>query len=118
MVQYARHHGIRATARKFNIVRKNVQRWFKEELKDKNTLFQAVKPSKRRKLFPRGRSKAGRKLTYPKEVNEKLLEWLLSMRERHLCVSTQMLHDKAKAAITKHNPTFQASEGWLRKFMH
>ena len=39
------------------------------------------------------------------------------MRERHLCVSTQMLRDKAKAAITQHNPSFQASEGWLRKFM-
>ena len=55
---------------------------------------------------------------YPKEVDEKLLEWLLSMRERHLCVSTQMLHDKAKAAIAQHNTAFQASEGWLRKFMH
>ena len=116
MVEYARHHGIRAAARKFNIARKNVQRWFKE-LKDKNSLFQAAKPSKRRRLFPRGRYKAGRKLSYPKEVDDKLLEWLLSMRERHLCVSTQMLRDKAKAAITEHNPSFQASEGWLRKFM-
>ena len=28
-----------------------------------------------------------------------------------------MLRDKARAAITEHNPSFQASEGWLRKFM-
>ena len=38
------------------------------------------------------------------------------MRERHLCV--EMLRDKAKVAIAQHNPSFQASEGWLRKFMH
>ena len=44
-------------------------------------------------------------------------EWLLCMREWHLCVSTQMLYDKAKAAITQHNPSLQASERWLRKFM-
>lgn len=118
MVEYARYHGIIAAAKKFNIARKNVQHWLFKELKDKNSLFQAAKPSKRRRLFPRGRYKAGRKLSYPKEVNDKLLEWLLSMRERHLCVSTQVLRDKAKTTITEHNPSFQASEGWLRKFMH
>ena len=117
VVEYARHHGIRAAARKFNIARKNVQRWFKE-LKDKPSLFHTSKPSKKRRLLPRDRCKAGGKLSYPNEVDEKLLEWLLSMRERHLCVSTQMLRDKAKAAITDHNPSFQASEGWLKKFMN
>ena len=116
VVEYARHHGVRVAARQFNIARKNIQRWLKE-LKDKNVLFESAKSSKRRRLHTRGRRKAGRKLTYPTEVDEKLLEWLLSMRERHLCVSTQMLRDKAKAIITQHNPSFQASEGWLRKFM-
>ena len=28
-----------------------------------------------------------------------------------------MLRDKARALITPHNPSFKASEGWLRKFM-
>ena len=28
-----------------------------------------------------------------------------------------MLHDKARAAIAQHSPSFRASEGWLRKFM-
>ena len=28
-----------------------------------------------------------------------------------------MQFDKAKAAIVQHNPSFQASEGWVRKFM-
>ena len=116
VVEYARHHGARAAARQFNIARKNIQRWLKES-KDSNSLFQSARPSKRRRVHNGGRHKAGRKLSYPKEVDEKLLEWLLCMRERHLCVSTQMLRDKAKAAITQHNASFQASEGWLRKFM-
>ena len=54
---------------------------------------------------------------YPREVDKKLLEWLLCVREQHLCVSTQMLRDKARAAIVQHSPFFQASEGLLRKFM-
>lgn len=61
--------------------------------------------------------KAGRKLTYLKEVDEKLFEWLLSMREQHLCVSEQMLCDKAEAAIVQHNHSYQTSKGRVRKFM-
>ena len=92
VVEYAKHHGVRPAGRKFNIARKNVQRWLKE-LKDTNPLF--PKASKRRRCKRCKRGNAGRKLSYPQEVDESLLEWLLCMRERHLCVSTQMLRDKA-----------------------
>ena len=109
MVEYARHNGVRAAARQFSIARKNILCWLKE-LKDKNSPFELAKPSKRRRIYIGGRHKASSKLTYPREVDEKLLEWLLSMREQHLCVSKQMLCDKAKIAITKDNPSFQASQ--------
>ena len=64
-----------------------------------------------------GRQKAGRKLSYPKEIDDKVLEWVLCMREHHLSVSTQMLRDKALALIKQYNPNFKASEGWTRKFI-
>jgi hypothetical protein len=36
-----------------------------------------------------------------------------------LCFNKKkMLQNMAKVAITERNPSFQASEGWLRKFMH
>ena len=73
VAEYARHHGVRAAARKFGIARKNIQRWLKES-KDRNVFFQSARPSKRRRVHNGGRHMAGRKLTYPKEVDEKLLE--------------------------------------------
>ena len=63
------------------------------------------------------KGKAGRKLSYPDEVDENLAQWLLCMRERHLAVSMQMLRDKALTLIKPHSSSFQASEGWARKFM-
>ena len=65
----------------------------------------------------KGRQKSGRMLTYAKEIDEKVLEWVLCKREHHLPVSTQMLRNKAMSLIKGHNPAFKVSEGWLRKFI-
>ena len=51
-------------------------------------------------------------------MDEKILKWLLCMREKHLAVSTQMLREKAVALVKPHHSAFKGSEGWLRKFMH
>ena len=59
----------------------------------------------------------GRKLSYPEDVDQHILAWVLSMREKHLAISTQMLRDKALLLVRSHNPSFTASEGWMRRFM-
>lgn len=56
-------------------------------------------------------------LTYPKEVDKELVEWILCRRDSHLPVSTQLIKAKAKTLIKPHNEQFQASKGWLEKFM-
>ena len=38
------------------------------------------------------KQRAGRKLSYPKEVDDKIFQWLLCMRERCLALSTLTKH--------------------------
>ncbi len=116
VVMWARHHRVRPTERKFSIPRKNIQRWLKAS-KDNDFDEGPSKRGPKKQRTSIGRQKAGRKLNYPREVDDKVLEWVLCMREKHLPISTQMLRDKALALIKPHNPNFKASDGWVRKFI-
>ena len=60
----------------------------------------------------------GRKISYPKEVDERILKWLLRMLEKHFALSTQMFREKAVVMSKQHHFAFKGSEGWLRMFMH
>ena len=61
-------------------------------------------------------SGAGRPLTYPLEVEKDILSWLLELRDLHVPVSILTLQEKAKRVVRPHNPTFNASRGWVEKF--
>ena len=54
--------------------------------------------------------------SYPPEVDNALVEWILSQRQSGLAVSIQNLQDKAKVMILPHNPKFRASYGWVQTF--
>ena len=104
VAEYARMHGMRPAAAYFGIPRKNVQRWRHERLDE-------LKGGGRKH-----RKGQGRKITYDKEVEDKILQWFLEKRDLQLAVSTEMLKQQAKVAITKTNPGFKASDGWAQKF--
>ena len=59
---------------------------------------------------------AGLPLSYPASIDEELLSWLLIMNDLHLPVSILALQKKAKSLILAHNPSFEASRGWVRQF--
>ena len=42
--------------------------------------------------------------------------WLLELRDLHVPVSILTLQEKAKRVVRPHNPTFDASRGWVEKF--
>ena len=66
----------------------------------------------------RGRAPgSGRKLTYSLNTEEEILEWVLRQRDLQLLVSRESIKSIALAKITKENPNFKASDGWLQKFM-
>ena len=53
-------------------------------------------------------------MSYPREVDEEILEWVLVRRDCHLPVGTELLKAKALKLIKPHNPQFKASNGWLQ----
>ena len=60
----------------------------------------------------------GRKLSYSKELEEKLVAWILEKRETDCVpISSQLIRCKALSLIRPVNPSFKASDGWVRKFM-
>ena len=105
VAEYARHHGTRAAARHFGVHRRNIGRWLKENL-------DAMKGRKKRK----NNKGQGRKLSYPVELDEKLLQWVLEKRDLQLAVTKEMLKLHAKQIITPVSPNFKASDGWAQKF--
>lgn len=70
--------------RQFSVPRKNVQRWMAEHCE---VGFDTAKIRQVRGNRKHGKGQ-GRKLSYPKEVDEKILEWLLCVHQMHLAVST------------------------------
>ena len=58
---------------------------------------------------------AGRPLSYPTAVDEELLSWILIMNDLHLPVSVLALQKKAELLILPHNPSFEASKGWIHQ---
>ena len=107
VADYSRHHGVRKAARRFKVSHSNVVRWKKQ------VVAKLKNPNKRRNK--RGQ---GRKLSYPKELEEKLVVWILEKREAECVpISTQVIRCKALSLIHSVNPTFKASDGWVRKFM-
>ena len=74
-------------------------------------------PTRNGKLNDKGNhSGAGRPLTYPLEVEKDILSWLPELRDLHVPVSILTLQEKAKRVLCPHNPTFNASRGWVEKF--
>ena len=106
VADYARFHGVHKAAKEFKVSHSNVIRWKKEVSRIRN-------PSKR--SHRRGQ---GRKVSYPKDLEDKLVAWILEKRETDcVAISTQVIRCKALALIRSVRPNFKASDGWVCKFM-
>lgn len=102
---YARHHGIHKASRHFGVHHKNVQRWVKNQVS-------SIKNPRKRV----NRQGQGRKISYPQDLEDKLVAWILEKREADfVAVSTRMIRLKALSLIKDTNPNFKASDGWVCK---
>ena len=95
------------TARAFDIKESTVRGIIDASVPDK------IKPSSKDNFLG-----AGRPLTYPIELVDELLKWIFVLRDCHFPVSVMSLQEKAKLLIQPHNPSFNASRGWVRKFFN
>ena len=107
VAEYTRQHGLRPGERGFGIHRRSIGQWLEVRLNE-------VKERKRRKKS--NRPGQGRKLTYPVEIDDKLLQWLLEARDLQVAISSEMLKQKAKLLICPVQPDFKCSNGWVEKF--
>ena len=81
----ARHHGIREAARLYGLHHKNVQRWMRDQ-------FVMLKNPRKHE----NKKDQGRKISYPPELEETLVSWILEKREQEfVAVSTQLIRLKA-----------------------
>ena len=97
----------------FQLQDSTVHKICKAALSEKRESHQGFKGGKAWKWNAKG---AGCPLSYPASIDEELLSWLLIMNDLHLPVSILALQKKAKSLILAHNPSFEASRGWVRQF--
>ena len=108
VARYTRYHGPRAAARHFGVHHKNASRWMKEG-------FDQVKVTRRSKV--QNKKGQGRKLSYPKSIDEELYKWVLEKREvGNVPISASAIKIKALSLIKPLLPDFKASDGWLYGF--
>eukprot|EP00794_Sanderia_malayensis_P014636 gene14636-16155_t len=118
VVEYAKVNSNQAAATKFNVDRTSVREWRKKERDLKGML--SSRGTKGRKRLDGG----GRK-PLNESMEERLLEWIFQHRSKRLRVSRKLIMKKAKviheeiknAEPDRHEEIFEASKGWLDKFM-
>ena len=91
---YTRHHGIRKASRHFGVHHKNVG--------EESSFFD--------QKSKQNRKGQGRKISYPQDLEDKLVAWILEKREDFVAVSTQVIRLKALSLIKDTNPKFKASD--------
>ena len=56
-----------------------------------------------------------RPLTFPVQLDDEILTWILVLWSLHFSVSVLRFQKKAKLLIQLHNPSFSANCGWANK---
>ena len=59
----------------------------------------------------------GHPLSYPIELEQDIVTWVLQRRDKNLAVSRNSIQLFACTVISPHHPEFKASNGWVQKFM-
>ena len=102
-----------AAAREFGINESTVRKILKQSKAERNNQGKIVGGAS----FRGNKKGGGRPLSYPKSVEESLLEWIFVVIDRHLPLSSRMVCKKAKELVAPHNPNFNATRGWFDKFI-
>lgn len=109
MAEFATLHGVAEAARHYDVPRSTIRGWMKVDFVKRQCTGS-----------PRGRQAgAGRKVTYGKELDLEILQWVLEMRDLQLPVTTDSLSAYAHKFVSEKMPEldFKASRGWAHQFM-
>ena len=104
IIEIAVANGNRPTARMFNVASATIRRWRRADFDLERT--------------PSGRLPgAGRSLTYPKHLDQQILEWIHRKREHNKHVSVRSIMNYAYNLINPVCPKFKGSHGWVSGFL-
>ncbi|KAK7471495.1 hypothetical protein BaRGS_00035834 [Batillaria attramentaria] len=95
VADFALQSSERIAAEHYGISRTTIHGWIAKFQQESSPLAQASSAETGKKN--------GRSLTYPAELDAEIADWVHDLCERGVPVSSEMLQQRAKKAITKHN---------------
>ncbi len=111
IVHFARQSSETAASRKYGMSRSTIYGW--RDI-DKEPIEKKIPKNTKGKHTKKG---AGRPISYPQELEDDVVAWVLRQRDLQMPVRRQDIQFKATALITPDHPLFKASSGWIDKFM-
>ena len=114
VVQLMKEHGLPAhyVCRMLGIANSTYAGWTKL-VQQKGAELQALSTNKKRANV----SGQGRPLSYSREKDEQIAQWVRSQKEAGLMITPAELSRQATLVISQENPNFTASSGWQQKFL-
>ena len=114
VVQLMKEHGMAAhyVCRMLGIANSTYAGWTKL-VQQKGAELQALSANKKRANV----SGQGRPLSYSREKDEQIAQWVKNQKELGLMVTPAELAKHATLLISQENPNFTASSGWQQKFL-
>ena len=104
IVKYAKAHSIYRACKQYKLSTGTIGPWTKLDFtKLKSKVFR--------------KKKSGRRISYSREKEEALIQWVLEQQDLIQEVSIRSIMNKAMEIIGESNPSFLASRGWAQKFM-
>ena len=108
--------GTKKAAKKMNISWSTAKSWISkaEMFKNNNRSYQEIL----RKMGTRKKIGVGRKISYPQEIEEKIMEAAIKERESDGKISIKSLKELANIYIKQTKSlNFKGSDGWVKKFI-
>jgi hypothetical protein len=112
VLDYVKSFSESQAANHFGIPRTTISSWKGINLQPKH--HPNAKPKTKGKHLVKG---SGRPLSYPQHVEEQIVAWVLQMRDLQLPIQRKDIIRQAKRLISPHQSNFQASAGWMDKFL-
>ena len=112
VLDYVKSFSESQAANHFGIPRTTISSWKGINLQPKH--HPNADPKTKGKHLVKG---SGRPLSYPQHVEEQIVAWVLQMRDLQLPIQRKDIIRQAKRLISPHQSNFQASAGWMDKFL-
>lgn len=103
IIAFAQAYSADLAAERFGVLRSTIRAWMKSENLPLKPVFNT--PGQ------------GRKITYSRELDHKIADWVRDMLVRGERATVQDICHYARGLIQQENPDFTASTGWAQRFL-